>query len=146
LAKEFPTSIVALEESFTADQLRQDTAERMRERVTKCPLPPTAELAGILTSGNLSKRLADVDTLVYAAGVHYSLAVVTADKQLAKAVQAKGLRVGNVAVVLRELVATKKLTSMVCENLLIALAARKDFLLGTPTPTWTLLKNLSFPD
>jgi hypothetical protein len=49
LARHFPTSIAALEESFTADQLREETAERMRQRVTICPLPPTANLTSILT-------------------------------------------------------------------------------------------------
>jgi predicted nucleic acid-binding protein len=137
LARHFPTSIAALEVSFTAEQLREDTVKRMRERVTICPLPPTAELTSILTSASLSKRLADVDKLVFAAAVHHSLAVVTADKRLAKAVQAKKLQVANVAIVLRELVMAKKLTKTICEKLLSGLVARKDFLLGTPTPTRT---------
>lgn len=146
LARHFPTSITALDESFTADQLKEETAERMRERVTLCSLPPTAELTSILTSTNLSKRLAAVDKFVYATAVHHQLAVVTGDKLLAKTVRTQGLHVGNVAIVLRELVVATKLTPKGCEKLLVGLAARKDLLLGTPTPTWGDLRDYSFPD
>jgi len=145
LVRHFPTSIAALEESFAADQLRDDTIERMRERMTICPLPPTTELTNILASASLSKRLADVDTLVYASAIHHKLAVVTADKLLAKAVQAQRLQVTNIAIVLRELVVAGKLTKKGCEKLLIGLAARKDFLLGTPTPKWADLRDYEFP-
>lgn len=146
LARHFPTSIAALEESFTADQLREETAERMRQLVTLCPLPPTTELTNIITAASLSKRLAAVDKLIYATAVHHQLAVVTADKRLAKALQEEELQVGNLAIVLRELVEAKKLTRKSCEKLLVGLAARKDFLLGTPTPTWADLQGHHFPD
>lgn len=146
LARHFPTSIAALEESFTADQLREETAERMRERMTYCALPSTADLTEILTSASLSKKFAKVDTLVYAAAVHQQLAVVTADKRLAKALQEVELQVGNLAIVLRELVVAKKLTKKACEKLLVGLAGRKDFLLGTPKPMWADLRDYSFPD
>jgi hypothetical protein len=146
LAKHFPASIAALEESFTADQLREETALRMRQRVTICPLPSSAELSSILSSVRLSKALAEVDKLVYAAAVHHQLAVVTADRRLARALRVRGLQVGNMALVLRELVFAKKLTEKSCEKLLVALAARKDFLLGTPTPTWADLRAHAFPD
>jgi predicted nucleic acid-binding protein len=146
MARHFPTSIAALEESFKGDQLREDTGQRMRQRVTICPLPPPAKLDAILSSVSLSKALAEVDKWVYATAVHHKLAVVTADKRLAKAVQARGLQVSNVALVLRELVVAKKLTEGSCEKLLVGLVARKDFLLGTPTPTWADLRNHSFPD
>ncbi len=146
LAKHFPTSILALEESFTADQLRAETAERMRERVTLCSLPTPAELSRVLSSTGLSTALAAVDKLVYAAAVHHNRAVVTADKRLAKALQKKGLPVGNVALILRELVLARKLTAKGCEKLLLGLASRKDLLLGTPTPSWRDLRKYSFPD
>ncbi len=146
MARHFPASITALEESFTADQLRKDTARRMRRQVTICPLPSLAELDTIFSSTSLSKALAEVDKLVYATAVHQQLAVVTADKRLAKAVQARGLQVGNMALVLRELVFAKKLTQRSCENLLVALAARKDFLLGKPAPKWEDLRDHLFPD
>jgi rRNA-processing protein FCF1 len=146
LARHFPSSTRALEESFIADQLREETAERMRVRVTICLLPSSTELRVVLSSARLSRALSDVDRLVYAAAVHHRLAVVTADKRLAKAVRAKDLQVGNMAVVIRELVVTKKLSERSCEKLLLGLAARKDFLLGTPTPTWTELRDHSFPD
>lgn len=146
LARHFPTTIMALEESFTADQLRKATAARLRKRVTICPLPSTRELKSILSSAKLSKALADADKLVYAAAVHHQLFVVSADKRLAKTLQAQGMQVSNIALILRELVMTKKLLQKACENLLRGLAARKEFLLGTPTPTWADLRDSSFPD
>lgn len=146
LAEHFPTTIFALEESFLADQLRDETAQRMRPRVTICPLPPSADLVQHLVSSQLSKSLATIDTLVYATAVHRKFAVVTADKQLAKAVCLKRIKVGNMALILRELVSNKILTVQSCERLLKGLASRKDFLLGTPTPTWADLQSYSFPD
>jgi uncharacterized lipoprotein YbaY len=146
VARHFPTSIAALEESFTmADQLREETAERMRKRVTICALPTAAELKVILSSVTLSKALSEVDKLVFATAVHHELAAVTADKRLAKALRAKGRHVANMAIVLRELVEAGKLTKKGCEKLLIGLAARKDLLLGTPEPTWADLRDHVFP-
>jgi hypothetical protein len=91
LAGHFPSTILALEESLSADQLREETAQRMRSRVTICGLPTLAELSAIFASAYLSKALARVDTLVYATAVHGRLSVVTADKRLAKAIRAAGL-------------------------------------------------------
>jgi hypothetical protein len=143
-ARHFPKSIVALEQSFTADQLREETVRRMRQRVTICRLPTSAELNAILSSGTLSRALAEVDKLVYAVALHRQLGVVTADKPLARALKAKGVHVGNVAVILQELVVAKKLSIRGCESLLVALVARNEFLLATPT--WADLRDHSFPD
>ncbi len=141
LVRHFPTSILALEESFTEDQLRAETIGRIRPRVTVCALPPLQDLAGILSATRLSKALAVVDTLVYATAIHGRHAVVTADKQLTRALRSAGIRVGNMALILHDLVLAKSLSEQVCENLLLRLVARNDFLLGTPTPTWAALSD-----
>lgn len=136
----------ALEESFNADRMREETAGRVRGRVAICPLPPTAVLAAILAAGKLSKSLAQVDTLVYAAAVHGQVPVVTGDKGLARAVIAKKLKVGNMALVLKELAFAGTLTTKMCEALLPDLIARGDFSLGALAPTWTNLRGHRFPD
>ena len=146
LSRWFPKKFVALEVSLSADQMYAETAERMKEIVEHCPLPTPTELASLLSSAGLSKALADVDKLVFATAVHSDLAVVTGDKRLAKAVQKKGLEVGNVALILQELVTTKKLKSSAVEKMLQDLADRKDYLLGIPKPTWNDLKGYTFPD
>lgn len=87
-----------------------------------------------------------MDKLVFATAVHSGLAVVTGDKRLAKAIQKKGLAVGNMALILQELVKTKKLKSSAVEKILHELADRKDYLLGVPRPTWDDLKDYTFPD
>jgi hypothetical protein len=50
------------------------------------------------------------------------------------------------ALILKELVETKKLTSAVVESLIQGLANRKDYLLGIPNPTWSDLKDYTFPE
>ena len=145
-AAHFPTSILALEDSFAADQLRAETVGRMRHRVTLCPLPTPLELAGALRTG-VPKALSTVDRLVYATAVCRQIPVVTADKQLARAVRAKEIRVGNMALILRELVNGRQLTAKACEKLLLGLAAQNDFiLLGCRTPRWSDLRAYTFPD
>jgi hypothetical protein len=144
LAKHFSSTILALEESFTSDQLREETAERMRPRVSLHPLPTLAQLASLLASAKLSKALSQVDQLVYATAVQGRLSVVTADIRLAKALRAEKIQVGNMALILRELVLTKKLTTAGCEKLLLSLASRKDYLLGMPTPCWEDLRDYKF--
>lgn len=139
------TGILALDESFSADQMRADTATRMRSRVTACTLPSPSELAAILTPASLSRSLSQVDTLVFATAVHQGLTVVTADKRLAKAILAQRLQVGDIALVLRELVVKRKMAPKDCEAILVSLAAQSECLLGTPYPTWALLRNYRFP-
>ena len=146
LSRQLPSGILALGESFTTDQMREETSERMRERVTLQELPSTADLAALLSAAKLSRALATVDTLVYATAVHARLPVVTGDKRLARAVAGQGLHVGNVAVILKELVAAKRLTEKPCVKVLVALALRKDFLIGIPNPTWDDLRDYEFPE
>jgi hypothetical protein len=50
LEEHFPSSILALEGSLFADQLREETAQRMRSRVTICGLPTPNELSAIFAS------------------------------------------------------------------------------------------------
>ena len=146
LSRMFPNTILGLEESFTVEQMYQDIAARIKPRVLICTLPPPTELAQLLSSAGLSKALSDVDTLVFATAVHFGYGVVTGDKPLAKALQKTGVVVGNMALILQELVKTRKLKSSLAEELLQRLAGRKDFLLGIPNPTWNDLKNYTFPD
>lgn len=115
--------------------MKKETAERMRELVEICEPPPLTELASLLSSAGLSKSLSDVDKLVFATAVDTGLAVVTGDRQLAKVVRKWKLEVGDMALILKELVLTKKLTPTVVESLLQGLADRKDYLLGIPNPT-----------
>ena len=147
LALHFPSSVLALQESFAADQLRTETSARMRSRVTFCSLPTPADLASVFASSNISKALSTVDRLIYATAVCRQIAVVTADKQLARAVRARRIPVGNMALILRELVVAKKLTVKRCEELLLGLATRKDFILsGRMIPRWIDLRDYTFPD
>jgi hypothetical protein len=145
LSRRFPKKLLVLEVSLSADQMYAETAERLKDIVEVCPLPPPTELAGLLSSAELSKALADVDKLVFATAVHSELAVVTGDKRLAKAVKQRGLEVGNMALILQELVKTKKMKSSAVEKILQDLADRKDYLLGIPKPTWDDLKDYTFP-
>lgn len=146
IARLFPKKMLALEVSLSADQMYQEIADRMRKRIEIIEPPRRTELDSLLSTAGLPKSLSDVDELVYATAVHAGIAVVTGDKQLAKAIRKQGFSVGNIALILKELVQTKKLKSSVVESLLQGLADRKDFLLGMPKPTWDDLKDYTFPD
>lgn len=146
IARLFPKKVLALEVSLSADQMYQETADRMRERIEIIEPPPLTELASLLSTAGLPKSLSDVDKLVYATVVHGQIAAVTGDIRLAKAIRQRGLDVGNMALILKELVQTNKIKSSVVESLLQGLADRKDFLLGMPKPTWDDLKDYTFPD
>ena len=146
LARYFPKCVLALEQSFSADRLREETALRMHDRVTLQELPPTSDLTTLLTSARLPKGLAEVDELIYVTSVHFGLSVVTGDRQLGRAVRDVGLHVEDMAMILRELVHSKKIAASACEKLLQALADRNDLLLGTASPTWKELRKHTFPD
>ena len=114
---------------------------------TEFSTPPSpTELANLISTAGLSKALSDVDKLVYATAVHSELGVVTKDRGLAKAIQLRELDVGNIALILQDLVLIKKLYPTAVERILQKLADRKDFLLGTANPTWADLKDYTFPD
>ncbi len=144
LARQFPSSILALAESFSRDQMWQETAERLRDRVTEQRLPPVGDLATLLAA-RLPRALAEVDKLIYCTAVHTRVAVVTADRRLARVLQREGLTVGNMAVILKELVEAGRLTERGCERVLAGLAAQHDFILGRANPTWDDLKDYVFP-
>lgn len=144
ISRWFPKKVLALEVSLSEDQMYAETAERVKAFVGLCPLPTPTKLANLLSSALLSKAFSNVDKLVFATAVDNEIAVVTGDKQLAKAVQRKGLKVGNMALILQELVKTGKLKSTAVEKILQALADQKDYLL--PKPTWNNLKDYTFPD
>lgn len=146
LARHFPQPVPALEVSFSRDQMRETTAHRLRERVTMIELPPLAVLAEVWATSRLPKSLSQVDQLLFAAAIHRHSPVVTGDVRLAKAVRDKGLMVGNIALILKELVQTRTLTSDDVDSLLQDLADRNEFILGLPRPTWNDLKDYSFPD
>jgi predicted nucleic acid-binding protein len=146
LSRQFPSGFLALEESYSADQMRAETVARMRGRATPQALPPAPELAELLRKAKLPRALAAVDLLVYATAVHSRLPVVTADKRLARAIAARGLQVGNIALILKQLVVDRHLSEKACERVLQGLAARKDLILGIPNPTWDDLKDYRFPN
>jgi rRNA maturation endonuclease Nob1 len=108
LSRYFPKKVLALEVSLSADQMYEETAERMSKLVEIPQPPPLTELANLLSSSGLPKSLSDVDKLVFATAVHHELPVVTGDIRLAKAVRKRGLDVGNMALILKELVQSKK--------------------------------------
>ena len=146
LSRHFPRSILALEVSLSPDQVGTNTLERMSERVTKYPLPDRAVLALIFSRVRLTPALTTADSLIYATAVHHRLSVVTGDHQLARAIRDADLTAANMSLILRELVHSGKLSISGCERLMVALANRGSFILGTPAPTWNDLLNHRFPD
>jgi hypothetical protein len=133
-------------ESFTADHLRPETANRARHHCRQIESPSATELALILGGAHLSKSISDVDLVVYATAVHRRLCVVTGDRDLAKAIQARGLAVGNCAMILRDLVLARAISVTRCETILSDLASRDDFIIsGGAAQSWHALRNHRFP-
>ena len=71
LGRHFPRSILVLSRSFSSDQLRQETVQLLKHRVTIQELPSSREIGRTLLSAGLPKTLADVDSLFYATAVHF---------------------------------------------------------------------------
>ena len=135
--------VLAIEASFGADQLRRDTAVRMQPRVTSMEVPATPVLARILAAARLSQALAQVDKLVFVTAVHHGL---TVNKRLSQSVARQGLRVGNIALVLKTLVGRQLLSETACNTLLADLVKRHDFILPVTRPqTWATLRQYTFP-
>lgn len=145
IARYFSTSIKVIAATFSGDQLNEDTSARMQPFFTRQEIPSDKDLATFLKKSKPSIALSNVDKLVLATAVIHNLAVVTADRQLGKAIAAAGLKVTNMASILKELVNTKQINQTHCEKLLIALANRNDLILGTTAPTWLDLKKHKFP-
>ena len=57
ISRHFASGFLALDESFTADQMRTETVARMRGRATTQVLPPAAELAELLRMARLPHAL-----------------------------------------------------------------------------------------
>ena len=144
IARFFPQRVLALEVALSEDQMYAETAARLRPRIDVCEPPRLADIAAILSAAVLPKSLSEVDKLVFATAVHSKRAVVTGDRRLARAVQEHALEVGDMAVILQELVVDGKLTVSIAEKLLAGLATRQDYVLGIPSPTWDDLKNYKF--
>ena len=141
----FPKAVLALEVSISEEQMLEETAERMKQRIKPCALPSRAVLSKLLKSTALSNTLSDAEKLVFATAVHGGLAVVTGNKALGKAIQQHGLKVGDIAIILQELVKSRKVQSSVAEMMVQGLVVRNVCLLRTPSPTWDHLKNHRFP-
>jgi hypothetical protein len=58
-------------------------------------------------SGTVPGSLPEVDKLLFATALYHNLSVVTADRQLGKAIEAVSLNVADMATLLRELVQNK---------------------------------------
>lgn len=135
-----------IEENLISDHLRPETAERICHHCQRIKSPGATELAQILSGVRLSKSISDVDRIVYATAVHCRLCVVTADRALAKAIQARGLIVGNCAMILRDLVLNRVISAKRCEMILADLVRRDDFIIsGGADQSWNALRNHRFP-
>ena len=66
IVRHFPKRILALEKSFSADQMRTATVKRMKKQVTIQELPSPTDLSAILSSARLSTAFAEVDKLIFA--------------------------------------------------------------------------------
>ena len=138
--------VLAIEASFSADQLRETTAQRMRQRVTLSAMPRASDVAKILATAGLPRALADVDRLIFTTAVHHGMTVVTGDIKLARALARQGQHVGNMALILKTLVTTHILAIAECDAILADLVRQHDFILPLNSPqTWTTLQSYRFP-
>jgi hypothetical protein len=138
--------VLAIEASFSADQLRETTAQRMRQRVTLSAMPKASDVARILAMAGLPRALADVDRLIFATAVHHGITVVTGDTRLARALTRQRQHVGNMALILKTLVMTHGLAITACDAILADLVKRQDFILPADAPqTWATLQGYTFP-
>lgn len=139
------TAFLAIEISFSAEQMRAETRERLQPRLKTCDLPPLAELNRLLSSEKLRGSLATVDRLIYAAAVHHRHPVVTADKDLGKLIAKGKLKVANVSLILKEMALARRVTKIQYNAILASLVHRKDCILGNHVPTWNTLQEYRFP-
>jgi hypothetical protein len=94
--------ILAVEESFLPCYMRADIALRMRSRSEVLRLPGPQIVSTILRQTRLPASVAEIDTLVFAAAVHYQVAVVTSDERLEEVLRAARVAVNHIAVFLHE--------------------------------------------
>lgn len=146
LMESYFQGIMAIEESFSRDRMKEETVNRIRPRVRLVALPPIGTLKTILETNKLPKSLAEVDRLIFAAAVYHSLRVVTADKELAGRLLKLNLDVTNCALILKQLVIDGVIVVPQCEAILASLVARKDHILPPGRPqTWASLEKYRFP-
>ena len=79
-----------------------DIALRMRSRSEVLRLPGPQIVSTILRQTRLPASVAEIDTLVFAAAVHYQVAVVTSDERLEEVLRAARVAVNHIAVFLHE--------------------------------------------
>ncbi|MCC7493256.1 MAG: hypothetical protein IT204_12955 [Fimbriimonadaceae bacterium] len=133
--------------SLSDDNLRPDTAGRLTTLVGPVVEPPDLlTTVGFLRTADLPRAVAEVDRVVYVTAAHHRLAVVTADRKLARAIAARHQRVGNMALILKELVTSRAMAAAACDSALARLAAQQEFLLPPSGPQgWTGLRSYRFP-
>ena len=108
-------------------------------------MPPPHILAVIIQKNALSRKLANVDVMVFATAVHYQYPVITGDSNLAKAVKKIKQPVGNIALILKELLQNKLISEPLCQSILDDLAKRNDYILSIDDITCNALKKYQFP-
>jgi hypothetical protein len=96
LAAKMP-GILAIEESFLACHMRAETAERIRPHTEILLLPEAATISEVLKEASLPASIAQIDRLVFAAAVHYEVAVITGDERLVAALRASRMAVSHIA-------------------------------------------------
>lgn len=138
-------SVKALEASFTEDKIWPEQTSPLRERLLICELPPAEDFNRALHGAQLPRSLARVDQFVYGVSVCLAIPAVTGDIDLGRQIIAAGQHASNMATILRELTSAHKISERQCEKMLVDLATRKDFIIGTKSPTWELLKRHRFP-
>ena len=94
--------ILAVEESFSPRHMRADTADRMRPRTEVLRLPAPTIVAGVLLRARLPITIAEIDSLVFVAAVHYDVPVVTGDERFEGVLRVARVTVSQMAVLLQE--------------------------------------------
>ncbi len=94
--------IFAVEASFLPTHMRVQTAERMKSRSEILHLPGFGIVSGILRDARLPITMAEIDRLVFAAAVHYEVAVVTGDERFEGALRSAQVPVSHLTAFLRK--------------------------------------------
>jgi hypothetical protein len=94
--------ILAIEESFLACYMRADIALRMQSRSEVLRLPGPQIVSAILRQTRLHISIAEIDMFVFAAAVHYQVAVITSDDRLEEVLRAARVPVNHIAGFLHE--------------------------------------------
>ncbi len=137
----FP-DIRTIEECLSRDNLRKESADRIRPRVGIQDLPPAEELLRLASA--LSRSLSLADKAMFSTAVHYRATVVTADMNLARALVRRRIRVGSIALILKELLHSRRITHSRCDKILADLERRNDLIIGLPQ-TSLRLQSYTFP-